>query len=663
MTLDSSVVQIDSCSKFLLVSTLSRTFLCDTEKEQYRQIGKKLRDGSFGACFVPVGQADVKIVCSRPGARLWQADFDATVTCTHHFKNISSQKPASIVHLDSSRDGHLSITEYSSSEYDVPELFNFGKLFVVARKFVLTYSSDTLYVIDPHSASLLFWSNYYSDIRNIKVVNHCLYIQTEHFDIAAASVNLLEDLILETLFRKQYFVCTELCVHFSEDVVSLISNSNRIHLITILKEKLSALRCKYLLDQILPILEQIKQFSEAKALGQKLDSGIVIVDNAHYVENKLYEQSKELQPAPDTMQILKEISLTVTDKLTEGSKNLKEKLQFLEEKVKKLTVEDLTEQKQESTKAQKDITPSDSSASEVLPFSDTTNIIRILQKHFELSKINPNVEAQRLKDLFDNKDAVCVKELLQNFSENVEQEQKQVQDWCYSQFLKYLIRKDAGIETAVFEYTKDAFINVNASKELRCHCGYPLPDAKCKLPEFFNTGCKICKHLYDSNNSLSEITDCVPYMWKYVLMNLSFNKDMSELLDLIVQFSDEELFRVFQDKFTYDVWDDASKRLVRLKKGLCLNCDTAIKSESVISWTDFACVMLQSLGGTSTLKLLRRYSKWIRNGDLDTRFYQTCIFSAAIDNPQQSCRKKIVNFAKGMWSEESTSQQVCWWQF
>lgn len=51
MQLDSSVVQLDTCSYLLLASTTSRTYLCDTLREQYRQIGTRQRDGEFGACF------------------------------------------------------------------------------------------------------------------------------------------------------------------------------------------------------------------------------------------------------------------------------------------------------------------------------------------------------------------------------------------------------------------------------------------------------------------------------------------------------------------------------------------------------------------------------------------------------------------------------------
>lgn len=646
MTLDTSIIQIDSYSKYLLVSTITRTFLCDTEKEQYRQIGKKLREGIFGACFAPIIEKpkstnDQRIVCSRPGARLWQADFDATVTCTHHFKNIASQKPASIVHLEDVCDAHLSVTDYTTCDYELPETFNFGKVLGVARKFILTYTSDIVYIIDPHHATLLFWTNYYSGIQDIKVVNNYIYIQLENFHIETLFVSVLEDLILDTLFKKQYFFCAELCVHFAEDVLTLISTSNRIHLITILEEKLINARCNYLLDQIVPVLDKIREFSEAQFVARKLEGGVVTVENAYYAENKFYEQKS------DTLQVLKE--------LTEGSENIKEKLQCLEDKVKKAKIEEVIMEKKDTLDVQ--TTVKCTAPSETLCFTDTANNLKVLRKHYELNKINAQVETQRMKDLFGSKNVDSVVELLEGFVESslVEiTEREQVQAWCYTQFLKHLIRNEIPVDETIFNYTERAFVTLNVTKQFSCVCGYPLPQAKNKLPDFLIIGCKICQYLQERNKPLTGITNNVPYMWKYVITELN----IAEFLPLILQLSDNDLFKAFYNKFTYDIWDEATNLLVKLKKAVCLNCDAKIETSGVITWSDFANLMLQSIGSISTAKLLKRYAKWIPNGDLDGSFYQTCIFSTALDNLQQDFRSEAVNFSTEMFSDKEMSLQV-----
>lgn len=143
MDLDSCIVQIDCFDCYLLISTQNKTYLCNTEKEYFIQIGKKLRDGVFGTCFlinsatdlsidylnitpeffnnilytlgyrykplqnnynsafrfakeldvvVSSESPDVRIFCARPGARLWEAGFDAQVLRTYQFKESLKEK-------------------------------------------------------------------------------------------------------------------------------------------------------------------------------------------------------------------------------------------------------------------------------------------------------------------------------------------------------------------------------------------------------------------------------------------------------------------------------------------------------------------------------------------------------------------------------------------
>ncbi|KAL4713472.1 hypothetical protein ACJJTC_010457 [Scirpophaga incertulas] len=125
MSLDSRICQIDVKESMLLVSTFTRCYICDTSQEQYRQIGQKLRDGEFGACFFNkenhldnvtqtheevtefkqynivdngTGFASSKtltntlIFCARPSSRLWEATVDGTVIRTHQYKHVLAKK-------------------------------------------------------------------------------------------------------------------------------------------------------------------------------------------------------------------------------------------------------------------------------------------------------------------------------------------------------------------------------------------------------------------------------------------------------------------------------------------------------------------------------------------------------------------------------------------
>lgn len=682
MTLDSSIVQIDSYSKFLLISTQTRTYLCDTKKENYRQIGKKLRDGTFGACFISSGndkkeatskspatksflqvigddeaeETDacrcVKIFCARPGSRLWKVDFDASVTCTYQFKNSLVQRPANIIHLDSNADARLSLTDFSVSPYSVPDGFNFGKLLILAKKFIFTFGSDGFYIFHPETVSLLFWSNYFGNIIDVKTANNFIYLRTDDFHLHVASVAVLEELVLETLFRKQYFFCAELCLHFSEDVLALMKVSNRIHLVAILKEKLAELDCQYLVEQIGPLLEKLQEFSDNKNISQKLKSGIFVVDNAHFVQNALENKEEESQHSAKD-------GSTVVDKLTESGRNIKEKLQFLEVAVKKFAADDVSKQKSKELVTETKESQVYDMGTESDPSNDVYYNINTLYKQFELNKINRNIETQKLKDLLAAKDVVSIMELLQKFSEHMKDfrdEQEIVDRWISLVFLKFLSKEQTenvfDMDPQSVTFACEAFIKVNSSSGLSCKCSYPLPMAKQKIPQFYQIGCEICRR------SVADITTHVPYMWKYVLTNIRNNEEIANLLLLIVQFNDEEIFKQFMDRFSYDTWDEAAKLLIKLKKGNCINCDAKIDIQGCLSWTDFGLLMVQSLGGISTVKLLKRYSSCIPNEELDKNFYQTCIFSTTMDNLQHGFRKEAVNFVKDILSEENMAQQA-----
>ena len=56
MTLDSWVIQLDFHEDHLLVSTLTRCYVCNTYLETCIQVGKKLRNGEFGSCFCLVNK-------------------------------------------------------------------------------------------------------------------------------------------------------------------------------------------------------------------------------------------------------------------------------------------------------------------------------------------------------------------------------------------------------------------------------------------------------------------------------------------------------------------------------------------------------------------------------------------------------------------------------
>jgi Hermansky-Pudlak syndrome 5 protein len=183
--LEGPIVQIDSFNDFLLVSSTTKTILCNNEREEFKQIGNRPRDGHFGSCFIidykglEVKQNRlinideetyeslllefVKIYTCRPGMRLWEADLNGNVLKTFQFKNanFSGQQ----VYLINSR----------SSADSSPVLFDKTNQFQLAVplncNFIFTFNDSGFYIIDPKKSKIVFWTNEFDGgISDIKIV-------------------------------------------------------------------------------------------------------------------------------------------------------------------------------------------------------------------------------------------------------------------------------------------------------------------------------------------------------------------------------------------------------------------------------------------------------------------------------------------------------------
>ncbi|CAL4160491.1 unnamed protein product, partial [Meganyctiphanes norvegica] len=169
MTLDTAVTQLDFYDGYLLVSTITKSYICNTQLETFAQVGNKGRQGEYGGCFCPVKvsgndvtsvmehsqgsgagsltesfeeathileqsfknsgrlgtlecdeaeeaveadevevteQTELRAFCARPGTRLWEVDNRGNVLITHQLKNsLSTVLPTQVLHIDTPDNG------------------------------------------------------------------------------------------------------------------------------------------------------------------------------------------------------------------------------------------------------------------------------------------------------------------------------------------------------------------------------------------------------------------------------------------------------------------------------------------------------------------------------------------------------------------------------
>lgn len=159
------------------------------------QIGNQPRDGKFGVCFV-TDPKRARVICARPGGRIWECNIDGNVMKTHKFKSILESEPP---------------TKIESAECDVlQESIDFFKhqindqlfdLQNVNESLVLGYTSNAFYIFDIERSSIVLWTNNFGNIHSIKSVGgeSCaiLLFTTDH-KAYTFQLNQLEESVYET---------------------------------------------------------------------------------------------------------------------------------------------------------------------------------------------------------------------------------------------------------------------------------------------------------------------------------------------------------------------------------------------------------------------------------------------------------------------------------
>ncbi|XP_068117548.1 BLOC-2 complex member HPS5 [Hyperolius riggenbachi] len=214
-SVDSRVVQLDYIDGRLLISSLTRTYLCDTEREKFWKIGNKERDGEYGACFFPAGRSSGAqqplIYCSRPGSRMWEVNFEGEVLSTHQFKQLLSKPPLPIINTR------------SEPQYDPnpgpPQSLAFGKLLFFSEHSIVTWTDRGIYVFMLQGSQDLLW-NPVKGVQDMCVHKNemfCLHVdgRISHFSLLSVD-RCVERLIKRSLWGP----AAKLCHLFQNVIVS-----------------------------------------------------------------------------------------------------------------------------------------------------------------------------------------------------------------------------------------------------------------------------------------------------------------------------------------------------------------------------------------------------------------------------------------------------------
>ncbi|XP_050522059.1 uncharacterized protein LOC126894813 isoform X2 [Daktulosphaira vitifoliae] len=276
--LDSRIVQINSSDDLLVVSTLTRCYLCDITKEQYRQIGQKPRDGDYGCCIV--GRNEKKIFSARPGSRIWEVEINGSVKSTHQLKH-SLALPPTLNIID-----HTSIefTNISNKNWP-PQSLNFKKLYDIWDDCLLTFTSNSIFIINISNINIVLWNNSYNNVQNVKCIDNYLYVWSGDGYLLVEKIIPLNEYLINCYEQEYYNTCITLIEYYYPTIIKMNNMVDLLYPLVEIDEKLE------LPNNTKKLIFKIKRINYLKQKFYKLPSGIYTLKKNTYVK-KIVTTSK-----------------------------------------------------------------------------------------------------------------------------------------------------------------------------------------------------------------------------------------------------------------------------------------------------------------------------------------------------------------------------------
>lgn len=677
MNLDSRICQLDIRDCMLLVSTLTRCYICDTSKELYRLIGQKLREGKFGACFVTTKSMEncqcnnnqmkevklynivreehnffvnekfcnTSIYCARPSSRLWEASMDGTVKRTHQYREVLARGATRVITVNECDDDD-DLSVHLVDEANDGQSCCFAKIFSL-KNAIFSFSTKALYFLNIDKIEDTIWVADYNDIIDCKVYNDHVYVWLQNGTMVHIKYVDIETCLVQNFLDGKYSICAKLIEVYS-DYLLLNASHGHLHVLVGLKGKLNA-------DVYERISFVLKEIDERKAKEvTPVKHGVVTVDNTYYTQSVLNnEGSDSTRSSPETLQTIKDMGTTVTDKINNSKKIIKDKLVDFGEKVKNLS--------QEKENGRDDVIFRESSQKAIISQDINKDICKLLYKNFMLNRTNKDVDIiTNIAHIIDNyssniKDVYELMNNLELYCKNINVEDIYISNHIFLMYIDNCGERDQILDVVLengdmYKYFVSSCINVNDKKlnSLGCQCGYPLPYTRSdKTPEYAELLDLFVEKQWLSPNSkqLYEMCRLMPYAWRKIL-HLRRNEDLMNILTLLLQILDERLLDSFLPQFTIKIWDSAVKLYATLHGNLCLNCNKKFDGvivKDTLSWDDLGSLMIKSVGGRNAIKIMENNSDLIVMGDLTMKFYNACLMTALFERYDPSTVVQLVD--------------------
>ncbi|KAL4713482.1 hypothetical protein ACJJTC_010467 [Scirpophaga incertulas] len=504
----------------------------------------------------------------------------------------------------------------------------------------------------------------------------------------------IENFLVKCYLDDKFILCAELCALYKDYLLS--TTFDKLHILVGLKEKLTS---KDLLNNIDDILQKFDNLKTNNAT--QLKSGIFVLDNTYCLLEDDIQSQKVNEPtyssmSPEPMQALKDLSNTVTDKLSISKKKLKEKWEDLEGKMKTLGNEKQITQEFNIPKR----TPA--VAVEYMPELVDDNIIfkessqkaidvdnkslasdkvcKSLYQYFRLSLVGKESDQSNLVFIIESYacDIGKIYQLMLELEQycvaiGALEESKYVPNNIFLTYLNCSSKKNEFLESVVhnemlYKYFVDSCICVNMKTQklsnIGCDCGFPLPYTRTNTtPMFSNLIDEFIERQWSSQSrdQCYEVCRKMPYLWRKILY-LRRNEDLLNVLRVLLQMLDESLLHSFLPQFTLESWDRAIQLYSTLHANMCLNCNKTFHHVSVkdmLSWDDLGALIIKSVGGKNAIKILEKHAKLVEAGELTLKFYHTALLVAMYEACDVTITSKLTDALYFAYEFQNCRNEIC----
>ncbi|XP_077999775.1 uncharacterized protein LOC144452547 [Glandiceps talaboti] len=184
--------------------------MCSWEK--FWQIGKKLRDGEFGACFVHPKDKSPLVYSARPGSRIWEADTNGNVVSTHQFKRVLATPSIPIC-------GPGLDPVFTHEDSYPAQSVSFSKLLPLSGQYLISWTNKAIYILDSSTISVVVWTNDVQDVHQIGVHKTDIYCLFQDSSVRKLTLYPVEKCIAKLTAKQLWLQSAKLCCYFQTALI------------------------------------------------------------------------------------------------------------------------------------------------------------------------------------------------------------------------------------------------------------------------------------------------------------------------------------------------------------------------------------------------------------------------------------------------------------